>query len=55
MFLVEPLMIVTPEYESIDAIIENENTVRADQIVFLFGDQVIMNGEFTILGQMVII
>ena len=55
MFLTEPLMIVTPEYENIDTVIENEDTVRADQVVFLFGDQVIMNGEFTILGQMVII
>lgn len=54
MFITDPLFIVTPEYEASDKIIEGEDTISADQVVFLIGN-VIINGTFTVLGQMVII
>ena len=54
MFITDPLFIVTPEYENMDKIIEDEDTIATDQVVFLIGN-VIINGQFTVLGQMVII
>lgn len=54
MFITNPLLIVTPEYENSDKIIEGEDTISTDQVVIIVGD-VIINGQFTVLGQMVII
>ena len=54
MFITNPLFIVTPEYENSDKVIEGEDTIESDQVVFIVGD-VIINGQFTVLGQMVII
>lgn len=54
MFITDPLFIVTPEYENSDKIIEGEDTISTDQVVFLVGN-VIINGQFTVLGEMIII
>lgn len=54
MFITDPLFIVTPEYENSDKVIEGEDTISADQVVFIIGD-VIINGQFTVLGEMIII
>lgn len=54
MFITDPLFIVTSEYENSDKIIEGEDTITSDQVVFIVGN-VTINGQFTILGQMVII
>lgn len=52
--LVDPVFIITPEYEEADKIIEGEDTIGVDQGVFLVGN-VIINGTFTVLGQLIII
>lgn len=54
MFITDPLFIVTPEYENSDKFIEGEDTIASDQVVFLVGN-VIINGQFTVLGEMIII
>lgn len=54
MLISDPLLIITPEYENSDKIIEGEDTIDANQVVFIIGD-VIINDQFTVLGQMVII
>ena len=56
MLITNPLFIVTPEYENMNKIIEGSetDTITSEQVIFLVGD-VTLNGQLTVLGQMVII
>ena len=56
MLVTEPLFIIKSEYENLDKIIDGSesDTVTSDQVMFLVGN-VTLNGQLTVLGQMVII
>lgn len=54
MSVTQPLFIVSADYENLDKYIEDEDIISADQVIFFIGN-VIVNGTYTVLGDMVII
>ena len=51
---VNPVFTIPSDYENSDKIIEDEDTIDANQFIFFYGN-VIINGTFIIIGQMTII
>jgi len=52
--ITQPLFTISADYENTDKFIEDENTINTDQVMYFAGN-VIINGTYIVLGDMVII